>query len=196
MIRPERDDVFLDPTVIPFGTPTLERWRSLQYILFRSARATIRLRHASGDAGYLLAHGDQGGGYGLYVEDGELRFVHNDGHGTVRELDCGSLADGASEVVLHIDRPAGGTWTIRVDVDGSEVALGEGFKPLFPMAPFEGIDVGCCRRSPVSWRIYEQHGVFRWTGDLDTVTYEALDPAPDSPMNFLDAMRDIAMQYD
>ncbi|HEX9888634.1 MAG TPA: arylsulfatase [Nitriliruptorales bacterium] len=196
MIRPDRSAVFERPAVVPFGAPMVERWRSLQLILFRSARATIEVDVADGDQGYLLAHGDQGGGYGVYLEGGVVTFVHNDGHGTVRELDGASLAAGHRRVVLHIDRPAGGTWTIRLDVDGRQVAGGEGFTPLFPMAPFQGIEAGINRRSPVSWRIYQRHGPFAWTGRPGTVTVRALDVAPDSPMNFLDQLRQIALQYD
>jgi arylsulfatase len=196
MIRPGRSEVFEQRAVVPFGTPTLERWRSLQLILFRSARATIDVEVGEGDQGYLVAHGDQGGGYGLYLEEGRLTFVHNDGHGSVRALDAGFLPVGQHRIVLHLDRPAGGTWTIRVDVDATERARGDGFVPLFPMAPFQGIDAGINRRSPVSWSIYERHGPFAWTGAPGTVTVEALEHAPDSPMNFLDQLKQIALQYD
>lgn len=196
MIRPERSQVFEQPAVVPFGAPTVERWRSLQLIFFRSARATIDVAYRAGDQGCLMAHGDQGGGYGVYVEDGRLLFVHNDGHGEVRTLDGGQLPDGTQQVVVHVDRPEGGTWTIRLEVDGTEVARGEGFVPLFPMAPFQGIDAGIDRRSPVSWRIYQQHGPFPWTGTPGRVTVEALEPAPDSPFEMMDVLRDLALQYD
>ncbi|MBW3664986.1 MAG: arylsulfatase [Actinobacteria bacterium] len=213
MIRPDRDEVFERPAVLPFFTPTLERWRSLQFILFRSCRATVSwpgstgdgdgdggagggAGYRPGDAGYLIAHGDQGGGYGLYVSDGRLTFVHNDGHGSLRHLDGGELADGVTEIVLHLDRPAGGTWTVRLEVGGAEVARDEGFRPLFPMAPFQGIEAGINRRSPVSWGIYERHGSYRWTGAPGVVRYEAFEPAPDAPFHYLEDIRRIAMQYD
>ena len=37
-------------------------------------------------------------------------------------------------------------------------------------APFEGIDVGIDRRSPVSWERFDSEGTFAWTGTLHSVT--------------------------
>jgi arylsulfatase A-like enzyme len=196
MIRPDRNEVYERPVTLPAGTPTLERWRSLQFILLRSCRIVVSLDFAPGDRGYLVAHGDQGGGYGLYVDGDELVFVHNDGHGALRELRGGALPAGASEIVADLTAPGGGVWTVSLSIDGAEVARGEGFKILFPMAPFEGIDVGIDRRSPVSWEIHERDGCFPWTGTLKSVRYEPGPAAPDSPMNFIDQMREIALTYD
>ncbi len=47
---------------------------------------------------------------------------------------------------------------------------------LFGMAPFEGIDVGIDRRSPVSWEIYERFGPFPYSGTLGSVRYEPGEP--------------------
>ena len=52
------------------GTPTLERWRSVQLIWFRAVEIAVSLTYLAGDQGTLVAHGDQGSGYGLYVRDG------------------------------------------------------------------------------------------------------------------------------
>ncbi len=57
---------------------------------------------------------------------------------------------------------------------GSTVRTGPcstGVPMLFGIAPFEGIDVGIDRRSPVSWEIYERFGPFPYTGALHSVTY-------------------------
>ena len=81
MTRPERDLVYAQPVRIPRGTPTLERWRSVQLIWFRGFTVTVELDHRAGDEGVLFAHGDQGSGYLAYVLDGELVFAHNDGRG-------------------------------------------------------------------------------------------------------------------
>lgn len=196
MIRPDRNEVFERPITIPAGTHTLERWRSLQFILLRSCTITIRCDLDEGDAGMLVAHGDQGGGYATYVDDGRLWFVHNDGHGDVTHLDGGPLAPGEHTIEVLLDAVGGGVWTVTVTVDDKQVATQEGVKILFPMAPFEGIDVGICRRSPVSWTIYEQHGPFPFTGTLHDVTFTPGDHAPDSPWQYMDAIRDMAMTYD
>jgi len=203
LVRPERDEVFVRPVRIPAGTPTLERWRSLELLLFRGATIAIDLTAgesgaSSGDEqGWLVAHGDQGGGYGVCVEGGRLAFVHNDGHGTVRELDAGAWAAGIASVTVHLNRPPGGKWNVVVEVDGVQVATEDGFQPLFPMAPFQGIDVGVNRRSPVSWRRYQEHGAFAWSGaSLRAVTYTTHDRPADAPHNWLDQVRELAAQYD
>ena len=79
--RPERSLVFSEPVTIYPGTPTLERWRSLELINMRDFTVTASVDLAEGDRGWLVAHGDQGGGYGLYVDDGRLWWLHNDGKG-------------------------------------------------------------------------------------------------------------------
>ncbi len=73
----------------------------------------------------------------------------------------------------------GFAWDLRVLVDGTEVAGGEGFTGMWTMAPFEGIDVGIDRRSPVSWDIYRCHGPFPHTGTIESVTYT---PGPQGRM--------------
>src|SRR6266699_1942507 len=47
----------------------------------------------------------------------------------------------------------------------------DGVAMLLGLAPFEGIDVGIDRRSPVHWRNYEHHGAFPYSGHLLAVTY-------------------------
>jgi len=196
MQRPERSAVYSEPVTIMPGTPTLERWRSHELIFTRSFTVTVRMTMAPGDAGMLVAHGDQGGGYALYVMDDRLHWVHNNGHGTVRHLDAGPLAAGTRTITATATAPGGGTWDVAVAVDGTETAGDGGFDILFPMAPFEGIDVGIDRRSPVSWDIYEAHGPFPFTGTIESVTYEPGDPAPDSPRLMLDMLRDMGLQYE
>ena len=47
---------------------------------------------------------------------------------------------------------------------------------LLGFAPFQGIDVGIDRRSPVVWSVYEAHGAFPYSGELIAVTYTPGDP--------------------
>ena len=67
---------------------------------------------------------------------------------------------------------------------------------LYGMAPFEGIDVGIDRRSPVSWELYERFGPFAWTGHLEAVTYTPGDDAPDSPANLLEVIRSMGLRFE
>jgi arylsulfatase A-like enzyme len=194
--RPPRSRVFAEPITIVPGTPTLERWRSLQLLWFRAVRITVGLDFAAGDGGYLVAHGDQGSGYGLYVLDDELVFVHNDGRGAMRELRGGRLPDGVREVAVDLAAPGSRVWTATLSVDGEDRASLDGVPMLFGMAPFEGIDVGIDRRSPVSWSIYERFGPFPYTGALHSVRYEPGDPAPDAPERMLDMLREMGASFE
>ena len=67
---------------------------------------------------------------------------------------------------------------------------------LFGIAPFEGIDVGIDRRSPVSWSIYEEHGPFPWSGALHRMSIEPTEPAPDSPTGMIDMLREMGAKFE
>jgi len=64
------------------------------------------------------------------------------------------------------------------------------------MAPFEGINVGIDRRSPVWWDLHERRGTFPWTGALAAVTYTPGESAPDAGSNFIDLLREVGMRYE
>ena len=64
------------------------------------------------------------------------------------------------------------------------------------LAPFEGIDVGIDRRSPVSWDLYERHGPFPYTGVLEAVTYTPGALAPDHPENAIEFLREVGRRFE
>ena len=64
------------------------------------------------------------------------------------------------------------------------------------IAPFEGIDVGIDRRSPVSWDVYERYGPFPYSGRLETVTYRPGELAPDAGSLWLDYIRANGTRYE
>lgn len=194
--RPSWTEVFAEPFSITPGTPTLERWRSVQLIWFRGCRFTADIDFQPGDRGYLFAHGDQGSGYGMYVLDDELTFVHNDGRGHVRHLSGGIVGPGTGQVATDLVAAGKNLWDVTLTVDGEDRATLEGVPMLYGMAPFEGIDIGLDRRSPVSWDLYERFGSFPWTGVLNRLTIEPGAPAPDSPMNMLDLLREIGSKFE
>ncbi|MFN8040018.1 MAG: arylsulfatase [Acidimicrobiales bacterium] len=196
LIRPDWVEAFGAPVTLRPGLDTLERWRSVQLIWFRAVEIAVSLTYLAGDQGTLFAHGDQGSGYGLYVREGRLVYLHNDGRGHVRELDGGELADGASSIVVRKEAPGGNVWTVHLSVDGDEVGVLEGVPMLYGMAPFQGIDVGIDRRSPVSWEQYERFGPFPFTGDLHSVTYTPGDPAPDAPQNLMAMLREMGAKFE
>jgi arylsulfatase len=196
VVRPEFDLPLQQPVRIVAGTHTLERYRSQMLIQWRSFDVDVELHHHTGDAGVLVSHGDQGGGYSLYIEDGgELVFAHN-GYGVMDELRCGPVPDGTEHIRLSIEAPGSWRWNASVAVDGQDRARREGLVMLGAMAPFEGINVGIDRRSPVSWAVHEAHGTFPYSGNLIAVTYTPGEPAPDAGTNFLDLLREIGLAYE
>lgn len=207
VVRPPYEEPFDRPVRLPAGTHTLERFRSQLLIQWRSFTVDVEVHHTDADRGVLVAHGDQGGGYGLYVVDdtdrgeadptapGELVFVHN-GYGKLTEVRCGPLRAGSGPIRLEVEAPGGWRWNVRVLVDGTVVGEAADLLMLGAMAPFEGIDVGIDRRSPVWWELYEQHGPHPYSGDLRAVTYTPGEPAPDAGTHFVELLREIGMRYE
>lgn len=212
LLRPPYEDHLELPVRIVAGTHTLERYRSQLLIQWRSFTVDVEVDHGVGDRGVLVAHGDQGGGYALYVleadspllgdraepgggPDGVVVFVHN-GYGKLTVVPCGPLPPGDTPVRLDMSAPGGWLWNARVLVGGEVRAEAPGLLMLGAMAPFEGVDVGIDRRSPVWWSLYEEHGPFPYTGALRAVTYTPGERAPDSGTRFLELLRDIGMAYE
>jgi arylsulfatase len=196
VIRPVYDEPLTDPVRIIAGTHTLERYRSQMLIQWRSFDVDVELDFRAGNTGVLVAHGDQGGGYVLYVDDGgELVFAHN-GYGQLRELRAGIITEGTSHVRLAVTAPGDWRWNAAVLVDGEPRGSMEDLVMLGAMAPFEGIDVGIDRRSPVSWDLYERKGPFPFDGKLAAVTYTPGEPAPDAGTNFIELLREIGLAYE
>jgi arylsulfatase len=196
LVRPPWAAVYGEPVTLVPGTPTLERWRSVQLIWFRAFRITAEVDFVPGDQGYLVAHGDQGSGYGLYVLDDELVFVHNDGRGRMRRLSAGGLTPGACTLTADFSAPGKNVWDLRLLVDDVERSQLDGVPMLYGMAPFEGLDVGIDRRSPVDWDIYESFGPFAYTGALHRVRVEPGEPAHDSPQNMIDLIREMGARFE
>lgn len=182
-------------TLLP-GTPELERYRSSLLIAFRSFTLTVRLHaHGEGDEGVLVSHGDQGGGYSLYVEAGRLRLAFNE-YGDLHEADAGPLAPGPRTVEVAATALPGIRWSFDVRVDGARTGGLPGVRQLFGMAPFQGISIGLDRKSPVSWPVYERHGTFPYTGVLGPVTYTPGEVAPYDPQQIASALKEAAAAYE
>ena len=85
---------------------------------------------------------------------------------------------------------------MTLTVDGTSRGSDTGYRMLFPMSPFEGIDVGRDRRSPVSWEIYEADGTFPFTGRLHHVRYEPGALAPDSAWRWKDVLKEMGAKFE
>jgi arylsulfatase len=192
--RPAEQE-FEQPIRILPGTPKLERYRSSRLTSLRSFVVEIDVRHGVHDQGILIAHGDQGGGYSAYVEDGRLRLAWNE-YGALRELDCGQLSPGDRRIDLVVDWRPDFRVDVRVLVDEVEVGRLDNAWMLVGMAPFSGIDVGINRGGPVHWGVYERHRSFRYTGDLRSATWRPGEHADYDPDLLVRAEVDSALFYD
>jgi arylsulfatase A-like enzyme len=181
------------PVRIVRGTPTLERARSAKLIAGRSFRITVDWAFQPGAEGVLLAHGGQDAGYLLYVENNQLIFLQNKYGPEVRALPAIPLGETSSQVIVDVHAPGGGIWNISLHVDGKLVATEDGFPQLIGFLPYEGIDVGIDRRSPVSWQLYQRRGCFPFTGELTAVTYQPGELAPDAASRLIEEARTIGL---
>ncbi|TYB42481.1 arylsulfatase [Actinomadura chibensis] len=174
--RRPSDEAMARPTRILPGTFTLERYRSARLIALRSFEVRIEIgHHGPDDAGVLLAHGDQGGGYQLHVEDGRLALAYN-AFGRLHEFDAGRMPTGPVTLVLRAEAAPEFGWSFAVDSTAGTgsvpmLAATDPLPMLLVLAPFSGIDVGICRGGPVHWGLYERHRTFPYTGALRAVTY-------------------------
>lgn len=162
------------PVEILRGAQTLDRYRSRIIVQMRSF--DVRVNFGDGyrptDEGVLIAQGDQAGGYLLYVEDGHLHFCHNYG-GRTRDFDMGALGPHLDRIgVAFVARPEG-VCSVRIAVHGEVREVPAQFNLFSGMTPFQGIDVGIDRRSPVSRELRSRRGTFTYSGALRSVTITA-----------------------
>jgi hypothetical protein len=151
----------------------------------------IEVEHADGGEGVLVAHGDQGGGYSMYVEAGRLTLAYNE-YGELKEVDCGPLEAGVHLVQLVVCALPEFRWDLHVTIDSVDVGRLDDAAMLLGLAPFDGID----RRSPAHWGIYERHGAFPYSGRLHAVTYTPGDqPSYDASL-LAEATRESTRVYE
>ncbi len=194
--RPPWEAVYEHPVTIVPGTPTLERYRSAKLIWLRDYSLSARLDWRPGDAGVLVAHGDQGGGYVIYIEDDRVHYLHNGGARTW-SIDGGSVGDAGPRVVeCRAVNGGAGTVAITLAVDGEDRGHLDAVPMLIGMAPFEGIDVGIDRRSPVSWDLWQRHRSFPYSGHLHSVTVTPGELAPTNGLRWIDFLKQQAARFE
>lgn len=199
--RPSSDR-FSDPVTLYPGTPQLERGRSAALIDKRSFQVRADLTFRAGDAGVLFAHGDQNGGYVVYIEDGLAHFEYNE-YGRMHRVAGPALPAGECAVVLDAHWRPGLTWDFVLGVDSTgqvgqagQVAAVDGVQMMIGLAPYTGIDVGVDRGGPVSWAMHERHGSFRYTGALHRVRWVPGELADYNREEHFRAWRDAALAFD
>jgi arylsulfatase len=193
--RESGERVLLEPLRILAGSPSVDSYRSALLVQQRSFTVRIDLDFRPGDRGVLVAHGDQGGGYLVFVDGDRLQYVHND-HGEEIGVDAGPLHPGTREVALDFQAPGSWRWDVTILADGGVRHREPGLPMFGRLCPLEGIDVGIDRRSPVSWALYEREGTFAYTGELRSVTYTPGELAPDAPASTVDELIETALRYE
>ena len=195
--RPQDSRRLSGPLTIRAGSPTVERSRAAMLINRRSAVIDIVLGEAlGGGEGVLVAHGDQGGGYALWVEGGELRFTYNEygiAHRAVVPVTAG-LRHVRVRFDLIPDRPY--FWRVSLSTDDGALHELDPVMMLTGLCPFTGIDVGIDRRGPVDWDMHVAHGSFAFTGCIDHVTYTPGPAADYDPVAAATAAHVAAAVYD
>jgi arylsulfatase A-like enzyme len=172
-------------------TRRLERYRSAKLTSLRSFTVEAEVTEA-GD-GFLVAHGDQGGGYALYVEDGVLHLAYNE-YGRLHDVPLGTFGTGTVHAAFSWLPDF--RWKIEVSVDGEARGGLADVTMLLGMAPFSGIDVGVNRGGPVHWDVSQRHGSFRFSGRLQGVTYTPGEHATYDPELVAQVTEDVAEFYD
>ena len=189
-VRPVTEAMLSDPVnLVPFRPP-LERYRSAKLTVLRSFTVEVDIDCGSESAGVIVAHGDQGGGYLLSIEDGHLALSYN-AYGRMHRAASDLVSPGDHRIELRLEEQPELRWRVSVWVDATEAAHIDGVPMLLGMAPFTGISVGYDYGSPVDWDIHERHGSFRLQhatlrfvryvpgarSPFDTVVLRALDDA-------------------
>lgn len=170
-LRPDTEEPLSDPIdLVPFRPP-LERFRSSRLTVLRSFRVEVDATISEHAAGVIVAHGDQGGGYLLAVDEGAPLLVYN-AYGTMHRERGTPLASGPHALVLRVDELPDLRWRLSLEVDGVEVARIDAVPMLLGMAPFTGISVGYDYGGPVDWELHEAHRSYRFRGgELRRVRY-------------------------
>jgi arylsulfatase A-like enzyme len=196
LLRPPRTERLRQPLTIWPGTPTLERWRSVQLVWLRSFTVDAPLSVRPTDLGTIVAHGDQSGGYALYVLEGSVpALALNDGRGHMTWLRGPALAPGEHHLRATFDALEGNRWRMGLVVDDQPAGSAE-VPMMFGMSPFEGITVGRDPRSPVWWERHLTHGSFPWTGAQGPVTYTPGAGAPGMPDDIVGLLRKMGAKFE
>lgn len=169
--RPSTDLILEQPVIMRPGAPTLERFRSNRLIRLRSFDVVVRLGGlADGDGGVLFSHGDQGGGYVAFLDEGQLHFSYNE-YGRMIRASAPIGAQHPRTITFSFTALADIRWHVEASIDSEKVLELGPLVQLAGAAPFTGISVGVDRGSPVDWELSQRKGPYRFVGALDSVEY-------------------------
>ena len=167
------------PRTFHAGGQTVHRGVVVPLIADRCYRIITQIQHGATDQGVLWSVGELIAGMVLYIEGGALRLFYN-GFGEFSELPPAPLAAGAHEVVFDYEATGARKGRGRLLIGGKPAADWHALSPSLMGGFHEGLDIGLDRRCPVDWRLFEKHGVFRYTGTIAEVTIAPGELAHDS----------------
>ncbi|MEV7646981.1 arylsulfatase [Arthrobacter sp. NPDC089319] len=192
--RPASELLLEQPVTLYPGAPTLERYRSAKLVRLRSFTIDAQVELAAGDGGVLVAHGDQGGGYVLFIEHGKLVLAYNE-YGEVKRIGA-PIEPGLRDIRVEFAALPDFKWAISLHIDGRQLAVLPDVFQLTGMAPFAGISVGLDRGGPVDWELSRRHGCYRYTGRLRHVRYTPGDKADYNPEQIVELDRAMAAAFE
>ncbi|GAA3046400.1 arylsulfatase [Actinokineospora globicatena] len=166
-LRRPADERLERPVTLYPGTPLLERYRSAQLVQFRDFVVEATVDGVPGE-GVLFSHGDQGGGYVVYLEGGAAHLTYN-AYGAVHR--SGPVPLDGGPIRLSATALPDFQWSFVLATDSGSAEVGP-VAQLIGLAPFTGISVGADRGGPVDWDLHTRAGTFPYTGTLRHVRYE------------------------
>ncbi len=174
----------LDPEPHTFyqGTQTTHRTAISPLISDRSFKLEANFNYEEGEQGVIYALGDTQLGFVLYVENGLLHFAYNVS-GQITELTGVAIKTGAQVALLDYTAAGKRQGFGRLLLNGEEIVAKTSLSPTLALGPYEGLDVGIDRRSPVFWELSEKYGTFPYAGQITSVTVIPGAKAPKSMFN-------------
>lgn len=164
--RPPFEETFHKPVLLFRDAPTLERYHAALLTVGRSFEICLTGAFGKRDEGVLIAHGGQHFGYLLVSRDGNIHFTQNS-DGNMLESEDVPLPSASCKITLAVVPDDKEGWSVSVTVDDQTFALGSHFAQPYSHLPWEGIDIGQDRGSPVSWEIFQRHGTYPYSGQID-----------------------------
>lgn len=109
-----------------------------------SYTATFAVDPTSGDNGTLFAVGGRFGGVGLYMRDGVPVFAQRYMDTRLQTLEASRAIKGPAVIGLKFDRTSPTTASVRMEIDGEEVASGDlsGILSVYVFSSNETFDIG------------------------------------------------------
>ncbi|WP_411719718.1 arylsulfatase [Mycetocola sp.] len=177
--RPEWHARFSQPVTLRPGLPTLERYRSSCLVVMRDFDIEASFDWQPGNRGVLVAHGDQGGGYSVTVEDDATVVLAYNAYGRMYHHSVPIEKRGAQVVRLRATCGAAFDWELELSVAALTRTFGS-VPQLLGLAPYTGISVGIDRGGPVDWDRAQRRGTDAYTGAELSVR---ITPGKESPVS-------------